>query len=829
MSIPSLSEQPIPFDIHASVIYQLGEALITDEIQALMELVKNCYDAHSTRATITVDTKNAPLDYSNYQAATGYILIEDDGEGMTLADIKRGWLTISNSIKRDQKKHPIPENRRTPLGDKGLGRLGTQRLGSNLEIWTRPKDEDVEYHVSFSWDDFNTKISVTEVSAKLEEFRPALRKAGTRLLISDLKDLSYWHQQKDEVQKSLSRMISPYEEVENFLVRVSIDGITLDLALIARSLRQTSEVRYNFSFDGETFKTIGKVKFNFFTPEKKHLPVYDKFLIEDNGMAFLAYLNQTPLAKDIGLEVSNAGDWYLEFSQSKLIRDIPGLQTKNVGKFNNPGSFHGEVDSFDLNTVNRAEKSVLDRSADFKLLVKQFSGIRVYRDGFAVRMPEDWLELGKQFTSGRSYYLLKPGTVIGYVAISARYNSVLEETTDREGMIDNAYSYNFFLLMQTWVSFTATVQEFLRRDWLKYIELKEKEHAGVAGQSPEELTRTLSENLAIATKKSPSLSALSSTLDKTIIDARAFVESAKQPTLFGVPEAETAKVSRSLSTLEQNVEQVQTAIVELSSVISDLPQQERLSKIIVGQFGALHQQVSEMYEAASLGMTTEALSHEIYQIADDLASQTRRIRQVLQKRNVVIAELVAYLERVDTGISALLKQLSHIAPSLRFVREKRQAISILPFFQEQKEFFKDRFMNRRIQLDITDHSPQEFVISMNKGKLVQIIDNLFLNSEYWLKEEIRLKRIPEGRIVVELDNPYIRISDNGAGIDPNVENSLFEAFITTKEKGKGRGLGLFIVQQLLDTEGAIITLSPERNSQNRLFRFDINLSSVLTK
>ena len=57
---------------------------------------------------------------------------------------------------------------------------------------------------------------------------------------------------------------------------------------------------------------------------------------------------------------------------------------------------------------------------------------------------------------------------------------------------------------------------------------------------------------------------------------------------------------------------------------------------------------------------------------------------------------------------------------------------------------------------------------MNKGKLVQIIDNLFLNSEYWLREEIRLKRIKTGTILVEISKPLVRISDNGPGIDPSL-------------------------------------------------------------
>jgi len=44
------------FDVHPSVVYQLGESLITDAVMALIELVKNCYDADATYAKVTIDT-----------------------------------------------------------------------------------------------------------------------------------------------------------------------------------------------------------------------------------------------------------------------------------------------------------------------------------------------------------------------------------------------------------------------------------------------------------------------------------------------------------------------------------------------------------------------------------------------------------------------------------------------------------------------------------------------------------------------------------------------------------------------------------------------------
>ena len=120
-----------------------------------------------------------------------------------------------------------------------------------------------------------------------------------------------------------------------------------------------------------------------------------------------------------------------------------------------------------------------------------------------------------------------------------------------------------------------------------------------------------------------------------------------------------------------------------------------------------------------------------------------------------------------------------------------------------------------------------FLVRINKGKLTQVIDNLVLNSEYWLKEDIAQRRIDSGTINIEVSRPFVRVFDSGSGIDPSVEHALFEPFISAKAKGQGRGLGLFIVKQLLDSESCSINLLPERNKQRRLFKFQIDLRGAL--
>src|SRR5690349_15354155 len=92
--------------IDAHALVQLGEQLITDDEQALLELVKNSYDADADWAKIRVKSDYAPSLEKDFvpPEATGLIEIEDNGTGMDQKAIERGWLLISLSPKRHQKK-----------------------------------------------------------------------------------------------------------------------------------------------------------------------------------------------------------------------------------------------------------------------------------------------------------------------------------------------------------------------------------------------------------------------------------------------------------------------------------------------------------------------------------------------------------------------------------------------------------------------------------------------------------------------------------------------------------------------------------------------------
>ena len=344
---PEASEAAPPddrFHVDASVVFQLGESLVSDVVQALVELVKNAYDADATFVRIVVDTENPPppdLDLDTEPEARpkppGYILIEDDGIGMTRATIRQGWLTISRSPKRAFKRQlQVTGKGRTPLGDKGLGRLGVQRLGNRVHILTRAAINDgapgEEHVVSFAWSDFLRVTKVEDVDVVVSQNVPPKRpKAGTRILVTELFDAATWRDKtaQQRLQEELSQMISPYAEISNFRAVVTINGGQVDLAEITKGVRDTARVHYDVNFDNEVLNITGKAKLAFFRPPGGEERQQFAALIErDGGARFFDHLQSR--VKDRGddsyvLRRAGGTGWYITFGTTRKFTDLPNL------------------------------------------------------------------------------------------------------------------------------------------------------------------------------------------------------------------------------------------------------------------------------------------------------------------------------------------------------------------------------------------------------------------------------------------------------------------------------------------------------------------------
>lgn len=819
------------FEVHPSVVYQLGESLISDAVQAIIELVKNSYDADATYAKVIIDTEGVTdIPGAIYSTTDGRIIVEDDGNGMVLDEIESGWLTISNRKKREikQAKKTTPGGR-TPLGDKGLGRLGVQRLGEQIEIFTKSKKEPC-YHFGFSWLDFATAPNLQSVDIHFNEINSS-KKKGTKVVISNLSEIETWKGQTaiKRLEQELSRMISPYKQIRDFTVIVEIDGKSLELLEITDKVRNIAPIRYGIKFDGKKLKINGKARLDFFRPSSsKDIENFAIVAESDNGKAFYKFLQSQEIAKTIKLSQSKSKNWFVEFSWEKGLDDIDKIEPdqKQDDRIVNPGPFTGEVDSFNLAPAAYKQQNVFDRMSEYRDHIKELSGIRVYRDGFAIRVDRDWLKLGAQWTSASSYYGLKPDNTLGYIALSARDNMNLEETTDREGFKDSPYYRNFYSLLQEFKAFSNIVHGFFGRSWVEYRKKRHEEFAEIdSRKTVEDISRTIKASLLGATTHQKNLDSFRSRLEGSVRESRSVVS--KLASAREITPKLREKVTETLSSLEPLLEEARSETEKLSNYLEKLDSMKGMGQILEDRVDGLRRQMDDMYQTVALGLTAEALSHEVFNVADQLAKRTKSAQTRLRNKGITDRTILTFIEYVYSSVLALRKQMSFLSPSLRYVREQRDNINISDFLSEMAEFCRDRLAKNNISISIKSTTEETLMIRMNKGKLTQIIDNFMLNSEYWLKEDIAQKRLKHGTITCNVNYPFVQIYDNGRGIDPTVEHALFEPFISAKAKGEGRGLGLFIVKQLLDSESCSVGVLPERNKNHRFFKFQIDFRGAI--
>jgi signal transduction histidine kinase len=839
-----LNEKP-HFDISAFVIKQLGEELISDEVTALIELVKNSYDADASYVNVVISTDGnlddlqSPMS-KDKRSSPGYILIEDNGTGMTSKEIHEGWLTISFSKKREMKRQEkvSPKKGRIPLGEKGLGRLSTQRLGSRLEMittkdpkFTEKTGKSIQYHVGFDWNDFVENRLLTAVPIYFQEQAVDKAKPGTRLIITDLKDRNVWVDKQDDLIRQLSQLIFPFEEVRGFNVYLTINGVRIDLGSISSNLREISLSNYRFSFDdnsAQQLKIIGRVKLSRLKGMgQEREEAYNSLLLKDQGKEFFAYLkNPENKFRILDVNLSKERGWFITFERTF---DRKGNELEKDGSYANPGRFHGEIDEFALRGVNTEPlEDIYSKVADYRDYVSRNAGIRVYRDGFGIRPygldGNDWLYLSAAQTSGRSFLGMRPQNVIGYVALTAKENSQLQEKTDREGFVKNPYQENFMALM---FFVRDEINRFLNNLRRSYVDFKKSDADKRANLFTGNALDAMHDISASSQSVEKKVQRLDQGLTNLVGSVKGIATKVKDTPLLATEEER--RLNPILIETGEKLEEARSLIEELQNLLTKLNQFGAKADSIQSDIEILEDQLAQFSELAGLGLTAEALSHEIHNIADRLAEQTKVINEKLRKKDIVDAQLVTYLEYVHSAIAGLRKQLSHLAPSLRYVREKKEVISIRQFFVEQKDFYETgRFQQTETKV-ILDKPFDNFKILINKGKLTQIIDNIFLNSEYWLKEAIRQKQITSPCITIKSDYPLIAIFDNGIGVEPAIEMSLFQPFVTTKPKNVGRGLGLFIVQELLDSSGCGISLLPDRNKFGRRYVFQIDFSGALNE
>ena len=194
----------LQFRVSAELKNILGRDLITSPDIAILELVKNSYDAHATKVEITFDDD--------------YLSIADNGKGMSKDDLINKWLFVAYSAKRDgtEDKSYRSKFKRHYAGAKGIGRMSCDRLAKYLKLTTRSEIEQKTeiLHVDWSLFEQNKQKEFDSISIPHETIDsipsfPLGYSTGTILEFKGL-HLPWSHDDIKRLRRSLEKMINPF-------------------------------------------------------------------------------------------------------------------------------------------------------------------------------------------------------------------------------------------------------------------------------------------------------------------------------------------------------------------------------------------------------------------------------------------------------------------------------------------------------------------------------------------------------------------------------------------------------------------------------------------
>jgi len=383
------------FKAEAHSVLSLGRDSIKDHTTAIVELVKNGYDADADWVEVEIHTARDD----------SFIRIADNGTGMSEDDVENKWLRIGFSEKREAENR-VSQRGRRKTGEKGVGRLSAARLGSMLEL--RTLKDRLFFGLSVDWRAFERADRVlnevplpviADAAFKVPANKVLKTVSGTELLIKDLAQ-EWTIDDLDKLERELSLLVSPFRKTKDFKIHLRSDINDFGSAVVHSHMYDGAIVSLKASFDPINARVNYKTK------------------------------------------IIDEADWVknaVPVSQLLTRRRREVTEIVKCGPVDLTLLFYLQKDDpFEGVSLNKQEiRTFLDNNA----------GVKIYRDEIRVkpygdpREPEgDWLELGKRFASNpagaaRESFRIPPSRLVGAVFLTRDMNEQLIDSTSREGLI----------------------------------------------------------------------------------------------------------------------------------------------------------------------------------------------------------------------------------------------------------------------------------------------------------------------------------------------------------------------------------------------------------
>lgn len=389
----------------------LGRNNFSTKESAVLELVKNAYDAGAEKLTISFRKSKS----------TGKLFIEivDDGIGMSSEDIKNAWMHVGKST-RD---YIDSKTGRVFAGSKGIGRFALARLGEVIELRSH-KEGYSKIKWTTDWE-----------KSKLESIESTNDEQGTIIRIYNLRD------------KWSSKNIIP---LKNYLSKVYFDDqmeITIDYQTEGVVHRETTENVWANPKSGTHFVDSIEMNYDSSTQKLNVKMIFDEFKssVED-------IVGFSTSGKEVSLNISSE----LKKEIIKLLkedeeeREVTEEEIKTVLK--EIGNFSGNL-YFSLGFIT--DKDFEKFKYKYQFLPKRYDlGVILYRNSFSIDSFEgrkDWLKLSQRVVASpaaashaNGSWRVRPKQISGYISIDKKENKHIEDISNRQGIVENIY-YHIFL------------------------------------------------------------------------------------------------------------------------------------------------------------------------------------------------------------------------------------------------------------------------------------------------------------------------------------------------------------------------------------------------
>ena len=420
----------------------LGRNNFSTKESAILELIKNAYDAGSNKLNLIFKKSEN----------TGRLMLEiiDDGSGMNENDIRQAWMHVGKST-RDYKDS---DTGRIFAGSKGIGRFALARLGESIDMFTK-KESEIGYHWQTNWNSSEIDIDYNIASQ------------GTRIQINELRD------------KWSTKSIKPLKNYISKTYRDSKMKISIMfLVENGESLEEETELIWTNPKIGENYLESIAINYNSKNKILSGQVLSDEFndsVLKMTSKNIKEYLFEQNMIDELNKEISELIIEEEDIEKQDITEQMIADLLEEVG------SFEGQL-YFSLNSISQVDKEKYEYK--YTSLSNRFNiGVILYRNAFSIDSFEgrtDWLELGKRSTSSPAAashptgsWRVRRNQLSGYILIDKEENSHIEDISNRQGIVQNIH----FIILKKIIDSALKEFESYRQSIIRDIrKIKDKEN-----------------------------------------------------------------------------------------------------------------------------------------------------------------------------------------------------------------------------------------------------------------------------------------------------------------------------------------------------------------